>query len=431
MAEHSILSASAAHRWLECAGSVAREQEANRPRSSTVYAAEGTAAHKLLERRLQKLPLAADAGDTMTVDGFDIVIDQDMLDNVEHVASTIEGLAGSAMVLPERKLNYGGYLQAGLTAFGTADAFAVVEADVTELHVHDLKYGRGEEVEADDNPQLKLYGLGALAEFSDMLGPFGRVRLFIHQPRLSKAPKEWAISVADLEKWGHGVACSRAITVRNAIETMPHLSQDEWENLFLKAGPEQCRWCPTKATCRVLAASAIGTIENRDITAARIDEFDALNVPKKEHLQVADAAWLAAALSKVDMIEGFCSAVRAEVERRLVAGDQVPGFKLVEGRQGNRAGTNAAEVEELLKKYRLKTKEMYDLKLISPTTAEKLAAKKAWGPRQWTALQEKITRPKGQPHVAPESDKRPAISIAATAAEFDAVPQSTNVDDLC
>ncbi len=430
MAEHSVLSASAAHRWLECPGSVA--MTTGLPRRSTSYAAEGTAAHSILERRLQGLPLLVEAGATMSVDGYDIEVTDEMLEHVEHVAQSIESTSGGALVMAERRLDYSTYLDVGLSAFGTADAFAAVDIGdgVTELHVHDLKFGRGEEVEAEDNPQMKLYGLGALAEFEEVLGPFTHVRLFIHQPRVSRTPKEWAVSVEDLKKWAHK-ATFRAVSVRNAIDTRPHMDQDEWEKTFLNPGTEQCRWCDAKATCRRLAGSAIGVVENRDITVARIEAFDALNVSKKDHLVASDSAWLGAALSKVDMIEAWCTAIRAEAQRRLVANEPVPGWKLVEGRQGNRTWTNAAEAEEALKKFRLKTEQMYDLKLISPTTAENLAEKKVLGPRQWAQLQDKITRPKGQPHVAPESDKRPAISVAAKAEEFDVVTQSADAGDLC
>ena len=60
---------------------------------------------------------------------------------------------------------------------------------------------------------------------------------------------------------------------------------------------------------------------------------------------------------------------------------------------------------------RLKVEEMYDLKLISPTNAEKLQKAAVIGPRQWTKVQDLIVRPDGKPTVAPESDKRPALEV--------------------
>jgi hypothetical protein len=135
---------------------------------------------------------------------------------------------------------------------------------------------------------------------------------------------------------------------------------------------------------------------------------------------------LAVCMDAVDLIEGWCKATRAEVERRLLAGAAVPGWKLVQGKQGNRTWADPVEAEATLKKFRLKVEEMYDLTLISPTSAEKLAVqevdgKPLIGPRQWKSLQEQIRRSDGKPSVAPAADKRPALTITAVADDFDEV----------
>jgi hypothetical protein len=120
---------------------------------------------------------------------------------------------------------------------------------------------------------------------------------------------------------------------------------------------------------------------------------------------------LATLMDAADMIESFAKAVRAEVERRLLAGTFTDArYKLVEGRQGARSWTNEAEAEAALKAMRLKVDQMYDFKLISPTTAEKVL--KEANPRKWTKLQPLIGRSDGKPSVAPASDKRPALSMA-------------------
>ena len=117
-------------------------------------------------------------------------------------------------------------------------------------------------------------------------------------------------------------------------------------------------------------------------------------------------------------MEMFCLAVRAETERRLFAGVEVPGFKLVEGKRGHRKWVNPDEAELQLRSMRLKVEEMFELKLISPTTAEKLAKAGTIGPRQWKKLQEQYAQSQGKPSVAPASDKRPALTVAATADDF-------------
>jgi hypothetical protein len=137
------------------------------------------------------------------------------------------------------------------------------------------------------------------------------------------------------------------------------------------------------------------------------------------------AEQLAMCMEAVDLVEGWAKAVRAEVERRLVNGGDVPGFKLVEGRKGARAWSDPNAAEALFKTFRLKQDQMYDFTLISPTTAEKLAADGLIGKKQWPKAQALITQSSGKPSVAPASDKRPAIPRAA-----DDFNQPDDVSDL-
>lgn len=132
-----------------------------------------------------------------------------------------------------------------------------------------------------------------------------------------------------------------------------------------------------------------------------------------------DDGHLAVLMESVDLVEGWCKAVRAEVERRLLAGTAVPGYKLVQGRQGNRAFADETAAEALMKTFRLKREEMYDFVLISPTSAEKLAADGIIGKKQWPKLQEMIRRSDGKPSVAPASDKRPALVIGKVEDDFE------------
>lgn len=137
---------------------------------------------------------------------------------------------------------------------------------------------------------------------------------------------------------------------------------------------------------------------------------------------------LAVCMGAVDLVEGWCKAQRAETERRLLAGGIVPGYKLVQGRQGNRAFADETAAEALMKTFRLKREEMYDFVLISPTSAEKLAADGIIGKKQWPKLQEMIRRSDGKPSVAPASDKRPALVIGKVEDDFEV--QAAPADDL-
>jgi hypothetical protein len=117
-------------------------------------------------------------------------------------------------------------------------------------------------------------------------------------------------------------------------------------------------------------------------------------------------------MAAVPLVEDWCKAVRARLEAELLAGKPIPGWKLVQGRNGARKWANEGEAEATLKRMKLKVEEMYDLKLITPPMAEKLAKAGTIGPKQWPSLQGLIVQKPGPPSVAPETDKRPAWSPA-------------------
>lgn len=142
-----------------------------------------------------------------------------------------------------------------------------------------------------------------------------------------------------------------------------------------------------------------------------------------------DAHQLAMCMDAVGMVEGWCKGVRAEVERRALDGQQVPGYKLVTGKAGNRAWKDPANAEAMLKKMRLTKKEMYDFSLISPTAAEKLAKSGAIGEKQWEKLQETIYRADGKPSVAPVTDPRPALELTPVVDDFDELGDLPNIPE--
>jgi hypothetical protein len=144
-----------------------------------------------------------------------------------------------------------------------------------------------------------------------------------------------------------------------------------------------------------------------------------------DDLKYDTPASLADKMRVTGLIEQWIKAVRGKVETDLLAGTPVPGYKIVQGKRGNRKWADATEVESVLKSMRLKVEEMYDLTLISPTTAEELtkrkddAGKPILGPRQWKKLQDSITRAEGGLSVAPDSDPRPAVDMTPKVDDFD------------
>lgn len=433
-AAHSYWSASKFESIMLCPGKIVLEDGA--PDNTNSYAAEGTAAHQVLTWALQNdRPASAYIGRRIYLDSrgkvcerdseaaFTFEVDEEMAEHVQTcIDYCLDARGDDGVLFADIRVNYSSYLGvAEDTAWGTAD---VIIARGDELIVVDFKYGRGFEVDAERNPQMSLYGLGALQAYQGLVADFERVRMAISQPRVKKAPSEWDCSVEELEAWGHGAARGAVISCAEAKLTV----NDEplkytWEELFLRPAEKACKFCKAKATCPALRAEVSAAAF--DITPASPDDFAEAVLPFTGYTHT-DAEWIAASLSKVDMIEDWCKSIRAEAERRLLAGDKVPGFKVVQGKKGNRQWAKPADVEALFKSMRLKESEMYDFKLISPATAEKLAKAKVIGPRQWPRVQEMITQNEGKPHVAPESDPRQALTITPVVDDFETVA----ADDL-
>lgn len=419
---HSLWSASKFESIMLCPGKVVLEE--GKPNSTSKYAAEGTAAHQVLTWALQEeRPASAYIGRVIEADGFIFEVDEDMANHVQTCIDYCLDLKGDDGVLfADIRVNYSSYLDVEEhTAWGTAD---VIIARGDELIVVDFKYGRGHEVDAEKNPQMSLYGLGALQAYQGLVADFERVRMAISQPRIKSAPSEWDCTVNELEAWGRSRARSAVFTCKTAIEygREEREGDPKWEDLFLSPSEKACKFCRAKATCPALRAEVAETLGT---SAATVDEFMDLEIDQPT--SASPETWLSACLDKADLIEDWVKSVRAEVERRLLAGAPVPGYKLVQGKKGNRAWDKPAEVEALLKTMRLKEAEMYDFKLISPTTAEKLAKAGTIGPRQWPKVLEKITQSEGKPHVAPVSDSRPALVVTPVVDDFTDV---TTADDL-
>ena len=421
MAAHAMLSPSSAARWIPCPGSVALSRGI--PNTSSSFADEGTAAHELAAKCLIDGSSTQDCiGLVITVNGTDYTVDADMADYVggyvKRVRDLVESLGGELLV--EQRLDISG-ITGEEDAGGTSDAVILLD---DEIIIVDLKYGQGVQVDAEDNPQLGIYALAAIEKY-DILGTVARVRMIIDQPR----KHHYSEAVMAAEELQAFKATVQEASMRCGAALRLYDNYKELHDKYLNPGEKQCKFCPAKATCPKLRDAV--TTEVWGATAATADDFDNLGaIPDTLTAAVEQVEgglggdieeWLGAAMSKVGLVEDWCKAIRAEVERRLQAGTDIPGFKLVEGRRGARAWSNADEVETTLKAMRLKVEQMYDLKLISPTTAEKLAKSGAIGPRQWPKLQEMITQSDGKPSVAPASDKRPALVIKPVADEFDAV----------
>lgn len=396
MSTHAKLSPSSAHRWLACPGSVTLSEGIEDAGSD--YADEGTAAHWLAAHCLETgldafkyLAFGIDVDrsgqcawhqDKQLEDFSTFFITSDFASAVQVYVDNVREYAVHGELMVEQRMSIE-HITGEEGAQGTADAVILIG---NNIQAHDLKFGRGEKVDAEENPQLKMYALAALEQFG-MLGEFDTVTVVIHQPRLQHL-SEWSSTVEELLAW--------QADVREKAEQIIARELDA----DLNPGESQCRWCRAKAICPKLHQHVM-------------DEFDAVQDPAG-----AEEDLLAHAMGQVGLIEDWCKAVRAETERRLLAGTPIDGWKLVEGRRGTRQWTSKEEAEETLKAMRVKRDDMYDFTVISPTTAEKLAKAGTLGEKQWARLQQIITQSEGKPSVAPATDKRPALVVTAVADDF-------------
>ena len=419
---------------------------------------EGTAAHFLLEQCLteqkeakayQGLRIKVENGNAEFHTSGAYPVGLDMIHEIQKTLDVIYSLADGATVYPEQVLSIE-FITGEEGATGTSDT-VIIKGDTAIIA--DLKYGRGVQVFAEGNEQLLIYGASAVADF-DALGEIEHVELHILQPRLNHFDV-WKLTVAEMHE--------RIEVIRQTAKRI--LAGPE--GLTAVPGDKQCKFCKASATCpertdftleliteafvdldkgfvkvempqaEKLLAQSFG-VKPAAMTYHEQTESGHDGLPCDAHFTVkkpsirpsleaateavatADDERLATLMDAADMIEGFAKAVRAEVERRLLTGKFTDArYKLVEGRQGARSWTSAAEAEAALKAMRLKVDQMYDFKLISPTTAEKVL--KEANPRKWTKLQPLIGRSDGKPSVAPASDKRPALNLAI-AEQFEELP---------
>jgi predicted DCC family thiol-disulfide oxidoreductase YuxK len=400
---HAICSPSGAAGWMRCAGWRGGTE-------GNEYSREGTAAHELGQQCLETDSNAADhIGRVITVEGQAFTVDADMAEAVQRYVDLVrqlrDGTGGELLVEQRLPIDH---ITGEDGAKGTSDA-VVVAGD--ELIVADLKFGRGVEVDAVENEQLQMYALGALREF-ELVNDFKTVRMVVIQPRLHHV-SEWSITVDQLRSFGE----TARVAASAALNQTPG-------NLGLQPGEKQCRWCANKAACPALADFVEQT------TGADFDVVDPPANLSKLDAQFTSALsddYLATAMSAADLIEHWLKAVRAEVERRLLAGKPVPGFKLVLGKQGNRKWVDEdAAIKMLRETFRLPVEKAFDLSPISPTTAEKLHKAGDIGPRQWPKLAPLIGRAEAKPSVAPASDKRDAWVPPNVADDFEPVAEEAS-----
>lgn len=429
MAKHAELSPSSAERWMVCPGSVPMSRGI--VDNGSEYADEGTCAHFLAAFCLtnKRDPLkyvgtpivirrdratgetsedfAANAGETETHEiVYRLIPDDEFVQYVQDYVDFVRDLVSSTngVLYIEQRMGLE-HLTNEEGAEGTSD---VVVITVDELIITDLKFGRGVTVDAEKNPQLLMYASAANERFG-LIHDFNSVRTIIHQPRLNHV-SEHVYTLAELAEFEDSVR-QAAKRVAHVIEM--DMNGEDYTRDMLSPSEDACRWCKAKANCPALASYIEEQIEAdfEDLSGVEDDEHYA-----KLAVEVYNPEELSMKAKAIDLIEVWCKAVRAKVESLLLAGAEVPDFKLVQGKRGHRKWSNPEEVEAVMKSMRLRVDEMYDLKLISPTRSEVLMRS---NPKRWQKLSTFIVQTEGAPSVAPASDKRPALVITAAGDEME------------
>ena len=372
MAKHALLSASGAHRWLECTPSA--QLELQFPQSTSEYAEEGTAAHELCELtarywlgEISEAEYENQRDELAKGKYYNAEMQECANDYAKFVAektAAARETCEDAFTALEVRVDFSKYVKDG---FGTGDCIIVSD---NVLEIIDFKYGKGVRVEAAGNPQMKLYALGAYLEYNTLFD-IDSVRMTIFQPRLSGVQSSDEITVKELLEWAEKYVKPRAkLAYKGEGEFAP--------------SEEVCKFCRAKAQCKARA----------DKNLKLFDE-----APDVLLLTPEDAGKI---LEQAGDIQSWLADLESLVSFTLLAGQPVEGWKMVEGRS-NRRFADELKVVDAMKAAGYDESLLYERKLITLTQMEKDFGKKAVA----ETLGELIVKPQGKPTLALAKDKRP------------------------
>lgn len=393
-AAHSRLGASSAYRWMACPGSV--REAAKYPNTSSVFAAEGTAAHALAEHCLNAGKDAAefegwviDAASERTrivegdVSGANVFpVDDDMIDAVQTYLDAVRDECGpDDLLMVEHKFHLKTLHE---SFFGTNDACVYKPAE-RRLVVFDYKHGRGVPVEVERNKQLMYYGLGAALEEAR---PLVAIDLVVVQPRCPHRDgpvRRWTTSPVDLLEYAGELVDAARLTEHNDAP----LAAGDW-----------CKFCP--------AAPACPALYQKTLDAAGVEFGANSGEPILPEPEVMSSDRLAELLEHVDTIKTWLKAVETFANDEAKAGRPPTGYKLVASR-ATRKWKDEDQAKEWLGTYGLDTADMLtEPKLKSPAQIEKVIGRK-----NKDGIAPLVEAKSSGTQLVPVSDPRPQINASA------------------
>ena len=395
---HALLSASSSHRWLNCPPSVRLAEQFEQ--STSPYAEAGRVAHAIAELKARKYflePMSTRSfnsqmkklkADPNYDKGMDSATDE-YLDHLKTLSMSYGSI--QPFVTLETKVDYSHYAPEG---YGTADCI-MIGGD--KLCVVDYKNGAGVPVDAERNSQMMLYALGALRVYAPIYGNAIRhIHLAIVQPNAGGV-KEWECSRAELEEWG--------ATIVKPAATLAFVGKGKFE-----AG-DWCRFCPARAQCSARARMML-EIEPMKGMKPEGDHQEAVAVLSQEQkaaLLLTDAQ-VGEMITRGRELVAWLKDLEEYALRAALAGREIAGYKLVEGR-GSREWNDLDAAFKVLQEHNVSESLLWERKPVSVAALEKTLGKKTFS----ELATDLVVKNPGKPALVPESDKRPAYNAASVA----------------
>lgn len=396
---HAFLSASSAHRWLNC--TAAPSFEAQFPNGTSSYAEEGTVAHAVCEIfakrkfgvNIDRNKLSRDLAKLKKNEYYDDEMLTTAKTYVEYLTEKAMTFDNMPLVAQEIKVDFSDYVPNG---FGTCDCVMIGGG---KLHITDYKHGKGVRVEAVGNPQMRLYALGALKHFSAVFGDtIKSISMGICQPRISEYPSEEEMTVDELRAWGDSIK-PLAIAAYNGTGTF---NSGEW-----------CKFCKGKAQCKARAEANSALADFKDFVTPNKVAPEIAKLPQEARAALGVPNMLTddevgELLKKGAELVKWYTDLQEYALSAILDGKTIPGYKVVAGKS-TRAFSDEDKAFEVLRANGFTDEQLMDHKPKTLAGIEKAIGKKQFG----ELLSGLVVKPIGKPTLVDESDSREPYNKAA------------------